>query len=118
LNAINIATHQAIADTGATSIFIMDGINVVNKCLTTKALIINMPDRRKVISTHVCDITIPGLPLTLRGHILPHLTIASLMGISPLCNAGCMVVFDKNKCDVIYDGDVILQSYKDRSTNL
>jgi hypothetical protein len=31
LNAITIATNQAIADTGATSIFIMDGVEVENK---------------------------------------------------------------------------------------
>jgi hypothetical protein len=31
LNAITIATTQAIADMGATSIFIMDGVDVVNK---------------------------------------------------------------------------------------
>ncbi len=77
-----------------------------------------MPDRRKVMSTLVCGIITPGLPLTLTGHIVPHLAIASLMGIHLLCNVGCTVVFDKNKCDVIYDGNVILQCYKDRSTNL
>jgi hypothetical protein len=117
LNASTNATHQAIVDTGATSIFIMDGINVVNKCLAMKALTINMPDGRKVTSTHG-NITIPGLPLTLMGHIVPYLAAASLMGKCLLCNAGCMVVFDKDKCDVIYDGNVILRGYKDRSTNL
>jgi hypothetical protein len=43
-NAITTATFQAIADTGATSIFIMDGIGieVVNKCLAHKPLVINI----------------------------------------------------------------------------
>ncbi len=91
---------------------------VVTKHLATKALTINMPNGQKVTSTQVCNISIPGLPLTLMGHIVPHLAVASLMGISPLCNAGCMVVFDKNKCNVIYDGNVILWGYKDSSTNL
>jgi hypothetical protein len=77
-----------------------------------------MPDGRKITSTHVCNITIPGLPLTLMGHIVPHLAVVSLMGIGPLCNAGCTVVFDKNKCNVIYNGNVILRGYKDSSTNL
>ncbi len=52
LNAITIATHQAIADTGATSIFTMDGVDVVNRRLATKALAINMSNGRKVMSTH------------------------------------------------------------------
>jgi hypothetical protein len=34
LNAITIATNQVMADTGATSIFIMDGVEVENKRLT------------------------------------------------------------------------------------
>jgi hypothetical protein len=51
LNVLTIALHQAIADTGATSIFIMDGVGVVNKCISPKPLTINMPDGRKVKST-------------------------------------------------------------------
>ncbi len=52
LNAITIATTQAIADMGATSFFTMDGVNVVNKCLAHKPLIINMPNGRQMKSTH------------------------------------------------------------------
>ncbi len=50
---ITIATNHAIADTGATSIFIMDGVDVDNKYITTKPLTINLPDGTKVMSTHV-----------------------------------------------------------------
>jgi hypothetical protein len=81
LNALTITLHQAIADTGATSIFIMDGVDVVNNRISPKPLTINMPQGRKVKSTHICDITIPGLPVILTGHIVLHLTIASLIGI-------------------------------------
>ena len=70
------------------------------------------------MSTHVCDITIPGLPTILIGHIVPKLTIASLIGIRELCNAGCTVIFSKKYCDVIYNGDVILRGHKDPSTDL
>jgi hypothetical protein len=48
LNALTIDTLHAIEDTGATSIFIMDGINVVNKQTTSKPLTINLPNGRKV----------------------------------------------------------------------
>ncbi len=48
---------------------------------------INLPDGKKVQSTHVCDINIPGLPTILTGHIVPSLTITSLIGIRPLCKA-------------------------------
>jgi hypothetical protein len=92
LNAITIATNRAIADTGATSIFIMDGVEVENRRITKKPLIINLPDGRKVRLTHECDINIPGLPCTLTGHIMPTLAVASLIGIRPLCKAGCKVI--------------------------
>jgi hypothetical protein len=108
LNAITIALTHTIADTGATSIFIMDGINVVNKRISNEPLTINTPDTRKVKSTYICDIMIPGLPTVLMRHIVPHLVIACLIGIWPLCNAGCTITFNKDKCDVIYNGNVIL----------
>ncbi len=36
----------------------------------------------------------------------------------PAMPAGCKVVFDNNKCDVIFNGKVILSGYKDSSTDL
>ena len=118
LNAIAIKTDQAIADTGATSIFIMEGTPVNNLRPSSQPLTINLPDGSRVKSTHMCDITIPGLPVTLTGHIVPKLTIASLIGIRVLCEAGCTVVFTKVKCEVIYNEKIILRGYKDPSTDL
>jgi hypothetical protein len=118
INAITIAPNHAVADTGATSIFVMDGVDVANKRVATKPLTVNLPDGRKVKSTHACDINIPGLPITLTGHIIPDLKTASLIGIRPLCKVGCKGVFDNKKCDVVYEGRVILRGYKDPSTDL
>ena len=118
LNAMTIATSHAIADTGATSIFVMEGVDVDNKRVALKPLTICLPDGRKVHSTHECDINIPGLPTCLTGHSVPHLAVASLIGIRPLCKAGCTVTFDDNKCDVIFQGNVILRGYKDAATDL
>jgi hypothetical protein len=56
LNAITIAMNLAVADTGATSIFVMNGVDVENKRLATKPLTVNLPDGRKIKSTHVCVI--------------------------------------------------------------
>jgi hypothetical protein len=96
----------------------MDGVDVVNRRVATKPLTVNLPDGRKVKSTHVCNITIPGMPGTLTGHIIPALKTASLIGIRPLCKVGCKVVFKDVECDVAYKGRVILRGYKDPSTDL
>jgi hypothetical protein len=117
LKALTIATNQAIANMGATSIFIMEGADVNNKHLATVPLTINFPDGKRVQSTHVCDIWIPGLPTVLTGHIVPPLRITSLIGIRPLCKAECKVIFDNKKCDLVFDGVVILRGFKDPSTD-
>jgi hypothetical protein len=109
LNALTIAASEAIADTGATSIFVMEGAAVKNKRMTRNPLTINLPDGRQIKSAHICDINIPGLPTTLTGHIVPHLAIASLLGIRVLCKAGCKVVFDDDTCDVYYEDKLILK---------
>jgi hypothetical protein len=66
----------------------------------------------------MCNITILGLTVILTGHIVPKLTIASLIGNRVLCDARCTVVFTKAKCEVIYNKKIILRGYKDPSTDL
>ena len=54
----------------------------------------------------------------LEGHIVPDLTVASLVGIRILCKLGCTVLFTDTACYVRYQGKVILTGYKDPSTDL
>jgi hypothetical protein len=51
-------------------------------------------------------------------HVVPKLSIASLIGIRVLHNVGCEVLFTNTSCDLIYKGQVILQGSKDPSTDL
>jgi hypothetical protein len=118
INTITIAPNWAIADTGATSIFIMEGADVANRRIAMNPLMINLPDGTRIKSMHVCDIHIRGLPKTLTEHIVPLLTVASLIGIQLLCKAGCTVMFDDRKCNVVYNRRVILRGHKDPSTDL
>ena len=96
----------------------MDGIPVHNKRKTTCPLKVALADGRRVTSTHMCDIIIPGLPTTLIGLIVPELSIASLFGIRVLTEAGCTVKFDIEKCVVEYKGKTILTGMKDPTTDL
>ncbi len=118
LNTITIVVNQAIADTGATSIFVIEGADVANKHVATAPLTINLPDGKRIQSTYVCDMHIPGLPTVLVGHIVSLLSIASLIEIRPLCKTGCIVPFDNEKCGVFYKGKVILTGLKDPSRDL
>ena len=115
---LRLDTYDAIADSGATQIFVMEGTPVVNKRPTTHPLKVALADGRIVMSTHMCDIKIDGLPTVLTGHVIPDLSIASLFGIRVLTEAGCTVTFDKNTCIVRYDGSIILRGAKDPATDL
>jgi hypothetical protein len=109
--AMPTLAKMAIADSGAMQIFIMEGTPVTNKCLTNRPLKVALADGRTVMSTHICDIYIPGLPIVLTGHIIPDLSIASLFGIRVLTDVGCTVTFDIDKCVVNFNGNEILRGY-------
>jgi hypothetical protein len=108
----------AVANTGTTSFFLTKGAPCQNKRLAVNPVSMTLPDGQKIMSTHVCNIIILGLPTVLTGHIMPDRTTASLFGIRVLCKAGCQVLFNDNQCQVIYNGKVILTGYKDPVSNL
>jgi hypothetical protein len=111
-------TKGAIADSGATQTFVMEGMLVNNKCKTTRQLRVALADGRQVLSTLECNIHIDGLPTVITGHIILDLSIASLFGIRVLTDTGCEVIFDCDHCTAKYDGRVILVGGKDPDTNL
>ena len=51
-----LPTKYAIADLGATQIFVMEGTPVINKRPTTQPLRVALADGSQVMSTHMCDI--------------------------------------------------------------
>ena len=115
---IDIDDSQGIADRGATSVFVKEGVPVPNRRLASHPLTVNLPDGRQVKSTHTCDVMVPGLPTPLVGHIVPHLAIAVLFRIRPLCNAGCVVVIHKDRVEVWYEGKIILVGPRNTSTDV
>jgi hypothetical protein len=108
----------AIADLGATQIFVMVGTPVINKRPTTRPLRVALAANCQVMSTHMCDIKIDGLPATLTGHIIPNLSIALLFGIRILTEAGWDITFTKGDCIIKYNRKIILLGEKDPSTDL
>ena len=107
-----------MADTEATLLFVLKGTKMKNIWQAVTPLVVNLPDGTVVQSTHICDYEIPRLPTRLEAHIVPDLTVALLIGIHVLCNAGCVVIFTDKVCSVMYGRNVILQGYKDPSTDL
>jgi hypothetical protein len=77
--AFHLKTDDAIADSGATQFFVMEGTPVVDKRKTTHPLKVSFADGHQVISIHMCDIHIKGLLVVLTVHIIPDLSIAHLL---------------------------------------
>ena len=102
LAAMESLTRDAIADSGVTQIFVMEGTPVKNKRLTTCPLKVTLADGQQVWTTHMCYIDIPSLPYTLTGHITPNLSIVSLLGVCVLTAVGCTVTFDNDKCVISF----------------
>jgi hypothetical protein len=113
-----VKSSLAVADTGATSCFLTKDAPCQNKQCAVNPISVTLSDGEKITSTHVYDVTIPGLPTVLTGHIMPGMTSAFLFGIRVLCKAGCTVIFGDNKCQVIYNNKNILTGYKDPTSNL
>jgi hypothetical protein len=105
---MQIASTHAVANTGIMSVFIMAGAPAKNIHLATKPIQISLPGEKKILSTHICDVDIPGLPHKLIGHIVPDMKMESLLGICILCKAGCKVIFDDEKCQVNFKDNAIL----------
>ncbi len=94
-------TGNAMADSGATQIFVMEGTRVINKRATTNPLTVLLADGRQVLLTHMCNIHIKGLPFLLTGHIIPTFSIASLFGIHVLTEVEWEVTFTRLLCGQI-----------------
>ncbi len=89
-----------VADSGATQIFVMEGRTLSISAAQHAHSKWNWPMDSRVVSTHMCNNHIDGLPFVLTGHIIPDLSIALLFEIRILTEVGCNINFDKHKCTV------------------
>ena len=96
VSRINIVLYQAIADTGATGNFVLPENPVSNIEAATNPLVINMPDGKKIMSTHTCLLNAPGLPEKAKvARIVPGLAHAPLVFINKLYDAGCKFSYEE-----------------------
>eukprot|EP00978_Attheya_sp_CCMP212_P039296 scaffold203118_cov35-Attheya_sp.AAC.1 len=63
---------MAVADAGATGHFMIPGAPIKNVKPTINPIVINLPDRSQIRSTHTCELDNPALPEAARqAHIVP-----------------------------------------------
>ena len=116
---IKIAVDMAIADAGATAHFAIPGAPVINKKIASNPLTINLPDGEQLHSTHTCELDIPWLPRKARqAHIVPGLQHTSLISIKVLCDAGCKVSYDEERCKVYLKNKLVWHGGRGPTTQL
>ena len=85
-----------LSDSGASSYFLIKGSLAVIINIAEFPITIKLPDGSIIWSTHTCNLDIPRLPhKMIEAHIVPGLVHSSLVSTKKFCEAGCMVVFDK-----------------------
>jgi len=100
-------------------IFLIKGETRNNIQAKHNPLTVNMPIGATTTSSHACELDILGLPKsTCKGHIVPDLTHASVLGVQTLCNAGCKVVLDDDEYRVYYNRKIVLRGFKGPTTDL
>ena len=102
----SIEIEYAISDSGAIGHFLVKGALATNLQVADNPISINVPNGKSMTSTHTCNLDIPWLPNHVtEANIVTGLAHASLISTRKVCDAGCKVIFDTNKCRVYYKGN-------------
>ena len=111
--------NSALSDSGASSHFLVDGANVINKQIDFNPIIITLPDGATLHSTHTCNVNIPWLrDKATRARIVPGLAHSSLLSTASFCDAGYTVSFDAQVCRIYDKEQLVLEGGRDAATNL
>jgi hypothetical protein len=112
-------SDYAIADTGTTGHYLLPQSPHVNNNIAKNPITVQMPNGSGITSSHTCDLDVATLPPAARdGHILPGLASHSLLSMAKLCDNGCTVLFDSNRCRVQHKQQTIMEGPRDPTTKL
>jgi len=119
LAAYASAAIKAILDTGCTDHFLSIGTPVSNLTKNPFGILVGLPDKSTMRSTHTGDLQQLDLPQEARSdHLFPKMN-APLLSIPKLCDAGCKAKFKRHYVTVIDStGAVVLTGGRDPATNL
>jgi hypothetical protein len=107
-----IHKHISIVDLGCTGHYIMVTVPVTNKKVATMPIQVTLTDGAFIKSSHTCELILPQLPKTAKkAHVIPGLSTSSLLSVGKLVDAGCSVIFDKTKVQILHKKT---KSWKDR----
>ena len=107
IETTNTITHKhvdnlAAAESGTLGRFLKPNSPCVNKRIATNPLVIRMPDRHIIYSSHTALLPQDTPPIEARhAHIFPDLKNKALLSIGMFCDNGCLAIFDDKKVHII-----------------
>ena len=103
---------SAISDTGATSIYLTPKAPCANINPNAPKILVGTAGRPPLTASDSCNLLLSNLP-HISGHRMPQFH-HNLMGIGPLCDHGCRVLFEKKTVTVyLQDDDVLLCGWRE-----
>ena len=97
-NAGTFAPYTAIADTGASGCFLAPSAPCGDINEDAPPITVNVAGGAPHRSSAACNVLLGQLPVR-KAHIMPRFH-QNLLGIGPLCDAGCRVLFDSNSVTI------------------
>ena len=107
IRTTNNITHKhvdnlAAADSGTSGNVLKSNSPCVNKRIATNPLVIHMPDKHIIYSSHTDLLPQDTLPIKARhAHIFPDLKNKALLSIGMFYDNGCLAIFDDKKVHII-----------------
>jgi hypothetical protein len=89
-----------LIDSGSTGHYFAPNSSLSNIQPTEAPLTVQVANQHMMHSTHTAELPLPSLPRTARQvDVFPAMN-KSLVAVSPLCDAGCTVLFDASTCTI------------------
>lgn len=111
--------HSIIVDSGSTAHYCTVDLPVENKRECKDNICIKAANGTIMRATHVAELNYPNLPAAAkRVYVVPELAGRTLISVGQLCDAGCNIQFDAEKCRIQYRGETILYGTRGQGSTL
>jgi hypothetical protein len=111
--------HSIIVDSGSTAHYCTTELPVQHKRECKEDIRIKAANGSIMRATHIAELNYPNLPERARRvYVVPELAGRTLISVGQLCDAGCTVQFEAEKCRIQYKGETVLYGTRSNGNTL
>jgi hypothetical protein len=105
--------HSIIVDSGSTAHYCTTELPVQHKRECKEDIRIKAANGSIMRATHIAELNYPR-----RVYVVPELAGRTLISVGQLCDAGCTVQFEAEKCRIQYKGETVLYGTRSNGNTL